>query len=91
MAKKIILVAGTAAVFFSLTACASTGSAARAEGGQLMFEDFDINGDGGVSQTEFVEVVPYKLRNPERIFGKLDTDGDGKISKAEFEARRKAR
>lgn len=89
--KTMLALVSAAALIHSLTACASPRNGAEARGGNLAFEDFDTNSDGGISKSEFVENVPFKLRNPDRIFERLDTDGNGVIGEEEFAARRRGR
>ncbi|MEZ5919682.1 MAG: EF-hand domain-containing protein [Alphaproteobacteria bacterium] len=48
-------------------------------GGAKMFEKHDLDGDGQVSKSEFMEMH-------ENRFNEMDTDGDGKISSEEAKA-----
>jgi hypothetical protein len=48
-------------------------------GGAKMFEKHDLDGDGQVSKSEFMETH-------ENRFNEMDTDGDGKISPEEAKA-----
>lgn len=48
-------------------------------GGAKMFEKHDLDGDGQISKSEFMETH-------ENRFNEMDTDGDGKISAEEAKA-----
>ncbi|MGN7439201.1 MAG: hypothetical protein ACTHOO_11230 [Alcanivorax sp.] len=49
--------------------------------GHKMFEKHDLNGDGVVTKSEFLE-------GAEKMFSKMDLDGNGEITKEEAEEAR---
>ena len=55
---------------------------------EKVFKRRDINGDGVVSEDEFIAVAKDDTQKPKlkKRFGKLDADGDGKLSLDEFKA-----
>ncbi|MFM8415148.1 MAG: EF-hand domain-containing protein [Planctomycetota bacterium] len=55
---------------------------------EKVFKRRDTNGDGVVSEDEFLAVAKDDAHKPKlkKRFDKLDADGDGKLSLAEFKA-----
>lgn len=59
----------------------SSAALAQGQGGSSVFDQFDADSDGNISQSE-ARANATLAQN----FSAADTDGDGKLSKAEFEA-----
>ncbi len=84
------LIVGVAAIAlgvmlpFAVQAESSAGlNAAR----DARFKAADANGDGAISQAEFVaEVQKRAAERAEIRFKRLDANGDGKVTKAEYDA-----
>jgi guanylate cyclase activator 1 len=56
-----------------------------------LFEVFDVDKDGAINRSEFVELIDCLLQDKgirmcETIFNKFDTNHDNSISKAELKA-----
>ncbi len=65
----------------------STSAAFAQDSGRLSFGDFDANGDGKISNEEFVGTVEkagVKTEKAEKRFSRIDADGDGFISEDEM-------
>ncbi|KAH7521319.1 hypothetical protein FEM48_Zijuj07G0020400 [Ziziphus jujuba var. spinosa] len=57
------------------------------DGANRMFQSMDLNGDGSVSLSEYLEILGkkgYKLSNTPKFFTELDRDGDGNLDFEEF-------
>lgn len=77
--KKLLL----ASAAFGLLSFAAPAFADSHGGKGKKFEQMDTNGDGSVSESEF-------LANAKAKFQKLDSDGDGLLTKAEGKKHREA-
>lgn len=82
MKKLITLSICAFALGFSMPALAEDGGEAKGKGGP--FVKHDTNGDGVISQSEF-------LKHAEERFSKMDSDGDGSVSREEAKAAHKAK
>lgn len=79
--KKLLTLTAAVLAFSAAPALADNhGKDAKGPKGG-MFEQHDTNGDGVVSQDEFLDHAKAR-------FGEMDTDGDGKISREEAQAHR---
>ena len=77
--KKFAIICAAAAVLAAPVAMADGHSGDKEHKGSGMFEKHDVDGDGFISQSEFMKAHEEK-------FNKKDVDGDGKISKDEMKA-----
>lgn len=80
--------------FAIISAVAATGALAASAGEMVAFTDVDANGDGAVSESEF---VTYKTADGKHsaeeatdMFVMVDANADGSVSKAEFTAAKEA-
>lgn len=74
---------------FIVAAAAATGAFAASAGEMAAFTDIDADGDGAVTEAEFVE---YKAADGDKTeaeasekFMKVDADADGEVTEAEFD------
>ena len=74
--KKLLMLSALALVIGLPTAAEAGGKK-----GHKMFEKHDLNGDGVVTKSEFLE-------GAEKMFSKMDLDGNGEITKEEAEEAR---
>ncbi len=80
--RKLLMLSALAFVFTVPVAQANQGGGNK---GGKMFERHDINGDGVITKSEFLE-------SAEKMFAKLDLDGNGEVTKEEaVKARAKMR
>lgn len=77
--KKILMLSALALVMSAPTA-AEAGSHGGKKG-HKMFEKHDLNGDGVVTKSEFLE-------GAEKMFSKMDIDGNGEVTKEEAQEAR---
>lgn len=80
-----------AALLVTALAIPGVALAAKGEGkkgGKPAFGTLDKNGDGSISEAEFVAARGKKTDEgaAKTQFGKLDKNGDGKVSQEEFDA-----
>ena len=80
--------------FAIMSTLAAAGALAASAGEMVAFTDIDANGDGSVSESEF---VTYKIAEGEHsaqeaseMFLIVDADANGSVSKAEFTAAKEA-
>ena len=82
--KKLLLLAAAALIVQATPVLAENyGGKGHGKKGQ-MFEKYDTNGDGAISQSEFLAKAQQK-------FAEKDTNGDGAISKEEAQAAHEAK
>lgn len=79
--KKLLLLSA-AALVFQATPVLAEDAAGKHKGG--MFEKGDTNGDGVITQEEFLETAKKK-------FAEMDADGDGSITQEEGKAAHEAK
>lgn len=86
---KAELIAGFAAIALGVLlpfAVQAENSATPTTASDAHFKAADTNGDGVVSQAEFIAAVQKRATERAEIaFKRMDTDGDGKVTKAEYD------
>ncbi len=81
--KKLFLLSAAALALMATPALADNHSDKGPKGGGKMFEKHDTNGDGVVSESEFLEEAKGR-------FSKMDTDGNGEVTQDEAKAAHEA-
>ena len=81
--KKLLLLTAAGLIFQVTPVLADNHKGGHGDKGQ-MFEKHDTNGDGVISEAEFLEHAKKK-------FADKDTNGDGSISKDEAKAAKEAK
>ena len=82
--KKFLLLSATALIFQATPVLAEHHEGERGGKKGKMFEQHDTNGDGVISEAEFLAKAKQK-------FAEKDTNGDGSISKDEAKAAHEAK
>lgn len=75
--KRVMILSATILAFSAVPALAESGEHQGPKGG--MFTKHDTNGDGVISEDEFLDHAKER-------FGNIDADGDGTVSKEEAKA-----
>ncbi len=80
--------------FAIISTFAAAGALVASAGEMVAFTDIDANGDGSVSESEFVTYKTVKgdhsAQEASDMFLMVDADADGSVSKAEFAAAKEA-
>ena len=82
--KKLLLLGAAVLVFQATPVLADNHKGGHGNKGAKMFEKHDTNGDGAISEAEFLEHAKAK-------FSERDTNGDGSITMEEAKAAKEAK
>jgi hypothetical protein len=95
---KLSCMASLAALFIALPAAAQPSARPMGPGPMPVFADFDGNGDGRITEQEFIDARSQRIaerategramRGLSEVldFKEIDSNGDGGLSREEFEA-----
>jgi len=94
---KLYCMASLAALFIALPAAAQQAAPPMGPGSMPTFADFDGNGDGRITEQEFIDARsqriaerategrPMRGLSQAEDFKVIDTNGDGSLSREEFD------
>ena len=86
LSKRLLLSALVATVALPIAAFAAKGNRKKNDSAAITFEVADKDGDGSITQTEFIAAFKEKLGEDgaKSKFASLDKDNDGKLTKEEY-------